>query len=33
MPYEVAEEQKWKLVIILIIKHGYSLDQYCDYIQ
>ena len=33
MPYEVAEEQRWKLMIILIIKHEYSLDRSCGYIQ
>lgn len=33
MSYEVAEEQHWKLVIVLIIKHEYSLDWYYGYIQ
>lgn len=33
MSYEMAEEQHWKLVIVLIIKHEYSLDWYYGYIQ
>ena len=28
MPYEMAKEQQWKLVVILIIKHEQSLDQH-----